>query len=242
MRFIDERTSRSALMPARRIVLLTSIIDIRRSRHQHFVSTLTDRFVSGKKWERNCDCTYNLCIPVSQNYFDKGLRMGTVAEKKAAVSDSGIETGHLWQRPGFLVRRLNQIHIALFFECCKDFAITPVQYGLLTTLSERPGLDQTSLCAEVGVDRTTMADVLRRLEERGLVKREPSPHDGRLKIANITAKGRRAMKDMYGSMREAQVKFLDPLSPEDRVHFVRMMMKLVEGNNQYGRTSLKHFD
>jgi hypothetical protein len=50
------------------------------------------------------------------------------------------------------------------------------------------------------------------------------------------------MKDMYGSMREAQVKFLDPLSPEDRVHFVRMMMQLVEGNNQYGRTSLKHFD
>jgi DNA-binding MarR family transcriptional regulator len=168
--------------------------------------------------------------------------MSTVAAKKAAVSDGGIETGHLWQRPGFLIRRLNQIHIALFFECCKDFAITPVQYGLLTTLSERPGLDQTSLCAEVGVDRTTMADVLRRLEERGLVKREPSPHDGRLKIANITAKGRRTMKDMYGSMREAQVRFLDPLSAEDRVHFVRMMMQLVEGNNQYGRTSLKHFD
>ncbi|MDR5816708.1 MULTISPECIES: MarR family winged helix-turn-helix transcriptional regulator [unclassified Caballeronia] len=168
--------------------------------------------------------------------------MGTAAEKKAAVSDSGIETGHLWQRPGFLIRRLNQIHIALFFECCKDFAITPVQYGLLTTLSERPGLDQTSLCAEVGVDRTTMADVLRRLEERGLVKREPSPNDGRLKLANITAKGRRTMKEMYGSMRQAQVKFLEPLSAEDRVHFVRMMMKLVEGNNQYGRTSLKHFD
>lgn len=168
--------------------------------------------------------------------------MGSVVEKKAVAVKATIETGHLWQRPGFLIRRLNQIHIALFFESCKDFAITPVQYGLLTTLSEQPGLDQTSLCAEVGVDRTTMADVLRRLEERGLVKREPSPADGRQKIANITKKGTRIMTDMYESMREAQVRFLEPLNAEERTEFVRMMMQLVEGNNQYGRTSLKHFD
>ncbi|SDV46338.1 MarR family winged helix-turn-helix transcriptional regulator [Chitinasiproducens palmae] len=159
------------------------------------------------------------------------------------ISETGaVETGHLWQRPGFLIRRLNQIHVALFFESCKDFAITPVQYGLLTTLSERPNLDQTSLCAEVGVDRTTMADVLRRLEERGLVKREPSPTDGRLKIANITARGRKIMKEMYASMRESQVRFLSPLSAQDQTVFVRLMMQLVEGNNQFGRTSLKHFD
>ena len=72
--------------------------------------------------------------------------------KEGGGSESSIETGHLWQRPGFLIRRVNQIHIAMFFESCKDFAITPVQYGLLTTLAERPNLDQTSLCAEVGVD------------------------------------------------------------------------------------------
>ncbi len=111
----------------------------------------------------------------------------------------------------------------MFFEGCKDFAITPVQHGLLTTLSERPNLDQTSLCAEVGVDRITMADVLRRLEERCLVKREPSPTDGRLKIANITARGRKTMKEMYASMRDAQVRFLSPLEPKEQATFVRMM-------------------
>ncbi|WP_331693757.1 MarR family winged helix-turn-helix transcriptional regulator [Pandoraea sputorum] len=166
----------------------------------------------------------------------------STAAKETTRTEGVIETGHLWQRPGFLIRRLNQIHIALFFESCKDFAITPVQYGLLTTLSEQPNLDQTSLCAEVGVDRTTMADVLRRLEERGLVNRAPSASDGRVKIANITTKGRAIMRDMYASMREAQVKFLAPLEEKDQAVFIRMMMQLVEGNNQYGRTSLKHFD
>jgi DNA-binding MarR family transcriptional regulator len=153
-----------------------------------------------------------------------------------------IATGHLWERPGYLVRRLNQIHQSLFFECCKDFTVTPVQYGLLTTLSEQPGLDQTSLCAEIGVDRTTTADVLRRLEQRGLVKREPSPLDGRQKLARITSKGTRLMHQMYEQMREAQVRFLEPLSPDDRIRFVEMMMQLVEGNNQYGRTSVKVFE
>jgi DNA-binding MarR family transcriptional regulator len=84
--------------------------------------------------------------------------------------------------------------------------------------------------------------VLRRLEERGLVKREASPADGRQKIANISVKGRRVMNEMYESMRDAQVRFLAPLEPQERVEFVRMMMQLVEGNNQYGRTLLKHFD
>jgi len=168
--------------------------------------------------------------------------MSTHFDSAVDSTEGLIETGHLWQRPGFLIRRLNQIHISLFFDSCKEFSITPVQYGLLTTLSERPDLDQTSLCAEVGVDRTTMADVLRRLEERGFVKREASPTDGRLKIANITSKGTRIMQDMYASMREAQVKFLSPLSQKDQVIFIRLMMQLVEGNNQFGRTSLKHFD
>lgn len=168
--------------------------------------------------------------------------MASVSTRKAATPEPALETGHLWQRPGFLIRRLNQIHVALFFECCKGYDVTPVQYGLLTTLSERPGLDQTSLCAELGVDRTTMADVLRRLDERGLVKREPSPLDGRQKLARITAKGTRLMTDMYENMRRAQVRLMEPLTSKERTEFVRMMMVLVEGNNQYGRTSLKHFD
>lgn len=50
------------------------------------------------------------------------------------------------------------------------------------------------------------------------------------------------MEEMYESMRKAQVQLLSPLSPKEQAAFVRMMMQLVEGNNQYGRTSLKHFD
>jgi hypothetical protein len=89
----------------------------------------------------------------------------------------------LWSRPGFLLRRLNQIHYALFFEECRAFNITPVQYGLLTALAIRGQLDQGSLGVELGIDRTNVADVLVRLAARGLVRRVRDPSDRRAKLA-----------------------------------------------------------
>ena len=63
----------------------------------------------------------------------------------------------LFARPGFLIRRLHQIHVAMFMEEFKSTNITPVQYGLMTAMAALPGLDQTSLGQEVGLDRTTTA-------------------------------------------------------------------------------------
>src|SRR5688500_7040667 len=103
----------------------------------------------------------------------------------------------LWSRPGFLLRRLNQIHSSLFFAECRAFNITPVQYGLLTALSARGALDQTSLAEELGIDRTNVADVVRRLEGRGLVSREPHPEDRRAKLVSLTAKGRQLTQKMF---------------------------------------------
>ena len=37
----------------------------------------------------------------------------------------------IWERPGFLVRRLHQIHVALFLANVADGEVTPIQYALL---------------------------------------------------------------------------------------------------------------
>jgi hypothetical protein len=56
----------------------------------------------------------------------------------------------LRQRPGFLVRRLHQIHVALFQKRRAAFEITPLQYSL-STLAEHGTADQTTLAAEVAL-------------------------------------------------------------------------------------------
>jgi DNA-binding MarR family transcriptional regulator len=145
----------------------------------------------------------------------------------------------LWSRPGFLLRRLNQIHYALFFEECRAFNITPVQYGLLTALSIRGQLDQGSLGIELGIDRTNVADVLTRLEARGLLRREPDPSDRRAKLASLTPKGRQLTSRMFASMQRAQDRLLAPLSQKERDGFMATLVRLIEANNAYGRTMLR---
>jgi len=157
--------------------------------------------------------------------------------KKLAQSDTSIVP--LSSRPGFLVRRLNQIHYAMFFEECKGFNITPVQYGMLTALSTNTGLDQKALGLELGLDRTNTADVLKRLEERGLVTRKQSTVDGRVKHAFITPEGKKITKKMYSSMLSAQQRLLLPLDDADKQKFLELLHVLVDANNEFGRASMR---
>lgn len=142
----------------------------------------------------------------------------------------------LWARPGFLIRRLHQIHYALFFEECVAFDITPVQYGLLTTLSLNPDLDQNSLCRELGIDRTNVADVLARLARRGLVERHRSKLDKRMVLARLTPAGQDVTNEMYKAMQRAQERLLQPLPPAERKVLISTLLRLIEGNNHLGRT------
>jgi DNA-binding MarR family transcriptional regulator len=135
----------------------------------------------------------------------------------------------LWARPGYLLRRLHQIHYALFFEECAGFDITPVQYGLLTTLSLNPDLDQNSLARELGIDRTNVADVLSRLARR-------SRDDRRMVLARLTPAGARLTKKMYRPMRRAQERLLRPLLSQERSPFLITLIRLIDCNNHLGRT------
>jgi DNA-binding MarR family transcriptional regulator len=142
----------------------------------------------------------------------------------------------LWARPGYLLRRLHQIHYALFFEECAGFDITPVQYGLLTTLAANPDLDQNSIGRELGIDRTNVADVLARLTRRGFLERRRSKEDKRMVLARLTPAGQRVTDEMYQAMKRAQDRLLLPLPPDERKAFINTMIRLIDGNNHLGRT------
>ncbi|MCY1227124.1 Transcriptional regulator SlyA [compost metagenome] len=169
--------------------------------------------------------------------------------KRSATSESGSTATAvpeadpakelLWARPGFLVRRLHQIHVAMFFEECKAPNITPVQYAILTVLSVLPGLDQTSLGQEVGLDRTTTMDVVRRLEDRGLVERRENPADRRTRHVHLTREGKSVVTSLRADMARAQERMLAPLKPAQREVFMELLATLVEANNQYSRTVLR---
>ena len=145
----------------------------------------------------------------------------------------------LWDRPGFLVRRLHQIHVAVFLEEMAEDNITPIQYGLLSALADLSGIDQLSLAEEIGIDRANVADVLTRLENRGLVTRIVSTEDKRRKLCAPTEAGLAFVSKHYANMQRAQDRLLRPLEAAERAQFMRLVRKVVQASNHLGRAPLR---
>lgn len=137
-------------------------------------------------------------------------------------------------RPGFLIRRLHQLHCSLFLEETRDFDITPVQYSLMTTLAARGELDQNSLALEIGLERTSVAEVVPRLKGRGLLERRRSVNDGRVKLVRLTRKGKTLLHKMAHAVQRAHDRTIDQLERSERDLFLLQLIKLVEANNEIG--------
>lgn len=145
----------------------------------------------------------------------------------------------IWDRPGYLVRRLHQIHVAMFLGQVAEGRVTPIQYGLLSILVSRPNIDQFTIGAELGLDRANVADILKRLESRRLVTRVVDPANRRRKLCLVTAEGEEFVRRYQADMQQSQARLLAPLSAAERAQFMDLLGRLVEGNNERGRTSLR---
>ncbi len=146
---------------------------------------------------------------------------------------------YLSQRPGFLIRRLHQIHLALFAEECAGFDVTPVQYSIMTVVRRQPGLDQARLAHEVGIDRATLANVVARLDSRDLVRRSSNDRDRRVKLVTLTDAGATLLEAMDAPARRANDRTVEALSPEERTLFLEALRRLVDCGNSYGRAPLR---
>ena len=159
------------------------------------------------------------------------------AVSKVAATSAVNHT--IWDRPGYLVRRLHQIHVAMFSARVADGQVTPVQFGLLSILISRPGIDQATLGAELGLDPANVAEILRRLEDRNLLTRVVDPQNRRRKLCLATPDGKKFVQRYQKDMQLSQQQLLSPLNPADRQVFMELLGRLVEGNNESGRTSLR---
>jgi DNA-binding MarR family transcriptional regulator len=137
------------------------------------------------------------------------------------------KTFHFQQAPGHLIRRAQQLAVAIFTEETQSFDITPVQFAILSALMETPGADQVTLAARVAFDAATSGSVLGRLEAKGLVRREADPKDRRRKLLWVTPAGEQTVRQMRRHVIRAQERILEPLQEPERVQFMRLLDKLV---------------
>ncbi len=137
--------------------------------------------------------------------------------------------------PGHHFRRLHQIAVAIFLQETEPTGLTPVQYAVLQSAFNTPSVDQRTLAATIGQDTSTIGGVVDRLEARGLLQRNASPGDRRVRLLTLTEAGQELLVRAIPGMRRAQERMLQPLPERERAEFMRMLQVLVKANNELSR-------
>ena len=132
----------------------------------------------------------------------------------------------LYARPGFLLRRAHQISAAVFEDECRDLALTPAQFGVLTVLRSHPGLGQSSLARALGFDKVTVLRVLRGLESRGLVARVPAEDNKRNISVSLTAAGANVLQLAQKPAEKAYKRLMAPLDKDQQEQLLELLQLL----------------
>jgi DNA-binding MarR family transcriptional regulator len=133
----------------------------------------------------------------------------------------------LEQQPGHLIRRLQQIAVALFMDEAQALDLTPVQFAALAAAQRQPGMDQRTLARAIGFDTSTTGGVIDRLEARSLLRRQPAPEDRRVRRIHLTPEGEALLARAVPAMLKAQQRIVGPLGPAEQAQFIGLLKTLV---------------
>ncbi|MDE2005716.1 MAG: MarR family transcriptional regulator [Rhodospirillales bacterium] len=142
-------------------------------------------------------------------------------------------------KPGHLIRRCQQIAVALFLEGCAEFDLTPPQYAVLRVIEAEPGIDQATLGGLAALDRSSTARLCAALEARGLLRRAPDPADRRARRLSLTPEGTALLARAEPAVASVQEKLLAPLPPPQRQAFLTALHTLAAAHNALSRAPLR---
>lgn len=126
-----------------------------------------------------------------------------------------------------LLHRAGQCADELFAAQVGTSEITPRQYAVLTAVADTREPSQTALVHRTGIDRSTLADIVRRLVERGLLQRRRTRRDARMYAVRLTEKGEMALKKAAPAARVTDERLLSALPQRDREMFLDALERIV---------------
>ncbi|MEU0656522.1 MarR family winged helix-turn-helix transcriptional regulator [Streptomyces albogriseolus] len=133
----------------------------------------------------------------------------------------------LTTHPGHLARRLQQAHHLLWTTMVSEETTSP-QFAVLNTLVAEPGLDQRTVGERVGLDRSTIAEVVGRLLRRGLLDKVRAPGDARRSQLRVTDEGARLHRRLTVRTARMNQVLLAPLDPAERELFIDLIRRVAD--------------
>jgi DNA-binding MarR family transcriptional regulator len=137
--------------------------------------------------------------------------------------------------PAHLARRFHQVCLGITAEVTEPAGLTPVEYAVIATLEDVPGIEQAGLAARLGIDPVSTHHFVHRLAAAGYIERKVSAHDRRARALRLTPHGQALRDRLRAEGQASQERILAPLSREEGRTFLELLRRLVEAHEAYAR-------
>ena len=127
-----------------------------------------------------------------------------------------------------LLHRAGQVADEMFSEEMQGSDLTPRQFAVLRVLQRLETASQTDIVNETGIDRSTLADIVKRLVARGLIARRRSKSDARAYAVRLTPSGKDALKSAEPASERVESRLLKSLPQARRDAFIDSLAQLVK--------------
>lgn len=141
--------------------------------------------------------------------------------KKSTSSNLDHSPIHLLHRAGQCAGDIFQMEMA-------DDGLTPRQFAVLVTVSQNEGLSQTHLVEHTGIDRSTLADIVRRMLKKGLLQRRRTREDARAYAVKLTDLGWSTLHNAVPHTNRVDEKILAALPSQNRDRFLKDLSSIIE--------------
>jgi DNA-binding MarR family transcriptional regulator len=140
--------------------------------------------------------------------------------RKTSVPDLGQSPLHLFHRAVQVVTEIYQAEMS-------SYDLTARQYAVLFALAHSEGLSQSKLVDATGIDRSTMADIVRRMLKKGIIQRKRDKEDARAYDVKITDEGVRLFKAVTPIVSRIEERLLSSLKGKRVDEFLESLGTIV---------------
>ncbi len=137
-----------------------------------------------------------------------------------------VDTDFLESLVGYNVRRASLTIIEGFLERMAEFKLRPVDFSVMSVIHHNPGITSRQLCATLNLLPPNLVGLIQSLETRGLVSRQPHPHDGRALGLHPTQEGRVVMVQAEQAASDLEIARTHRLTPAQRKTLMQLLQKI----------------
>jgi MarR family transcriptional regulator, temperature-dependent positive regulator of motility len=138
-----------------------------------------------------------------------------------------MSPAELARSPLHLLHRAYQAADSVFRAKMKQSDLSVRQLALLTALSEKEAVNHTILVKRTGIDRSTLAEMVPRLQRKGLLKCRRAKHDARAYAITLTDEGRRVLRTAESSGTSVDESILSALPVKERESFLDRLQSII---------------